>query len=189
MNTNNDLSRISELFGDHIAKEVVGMGYVPSDAELFKIKREIDEQKNFDFTQINNKYTWDVIAVLAKENPNALQLLMFLGKNMDKFNAVSCSQALLCEVLGKGRTTVHNTIKYLEKHQYISIGKQGNNNIYILNDTLFWKNKRTHHKYCQFSGSILLSRSENAKLFEKLEKSNELEFSITKAVSKKDRKN
>ncbi|HCH2721702.1 TPA: MarR family transcriptional regulator [Vibrio parahaemolyticus] len=184
----NQLERIAKTFGNDVVREVVAMGYIPTDKELFKIKKELDEAKNFDFTQINNKYTWDVIGVLAKENPNALQLLLFLGKNMDNYNAISCSQALLCEVLGKGRTTVHNTIKYLEAKGYISVGKQGNNNIYILNDTLFWKNKRTHHKYCQFGGSILLSKKENAKLFDKLEENREMEFSLTKSIKKKTRK-
>lgn len=182
----NQLERIAKTFGTAVCKEVVLMGYIPSDKELLALKQQLDEAKNFNFTQINNAYTWDVISVLAKENPTALQLLMFLGKNMDKYNAISCSQQLLCEQLGKGRTTIHKAIKYLEEKQYISIAKQGGNNIYILNNNLFWKNKRTHHKYCQFSGSILLSKKENAKLFEKLEKeSSEIDFGITKAIKNK----
>lgn len=182
----NELQRIAKTFGNDVCKEVVAMGYIPTDKDLLLIKQNIDEAKNFNFTQINNAYTWDVISIMASENTTALQLLMFLGKNMDNYNAISCSQALLCEVLKKGRTTVHKAIKYLEKKNYLSIAKQGGNNVYILNDNLFWKNKRTHHKYCQFSGSILLSKKENEKLFEKLEEQNKsIDFNITKTIKNK----
>lgn len=177
--------RIKKTFGEDVLKEVLMMGYVPSDKELLMIKRRLDEAKNFDFTQINNQYTWDVISVMAKENSTALQLLMFFGKNMDNYNALSCSQALMGEVLGVGRTTVHKAIKYLSENGYISIAKQGTGRIYILNDELFWKNKRTNRKYCQFSGSILLSRKENQALFEQLEKSSEIGFDKTKSIKQR----
>ncbi|MBS9944769.1 MarR family transcriptional regulator [Vibrio alginolyticus] len=183
--TNEQIERITKTFGENVADEVLRIGYIPADKDLLAIKRRLEEEKNFDFTQINNKYTWDLISVMSKENPTALQLLMFLGKNMDNYNAVSCSQALLGEVLEVGRTTVHKAVKYLEKNGYISIAKQGSNNVYILNNELFWKNKRTHHKYCQFSGSLLLSRKENQALFEKLEGNRDMEFDLTKTVKAK----
>ena len=80
--TKEDLERIKKTFGSGVADAVIKLGYVPTDKELLDIKRRQDEEKNFDFTQINNKYTWDVIASISKENRTALQLIMFLGKNM-----------------------------------------------------------------------------------------------------------
>lgn len=180
-----EYQRIEKTFGSEVAEEVAKMDYLPPDRELLDLKKRFEERKNFDFTQINNNYTWDVISVMTKENPTALQVLMFLGKNMDHFNAIACSQALICEVLGVGRTTVYNSIKYLAKKGYLSIGKQGSNNVYILNDELFWKNARTHHKYCQFSGTLLLSRKENKALFEKLEENSKLKFEKTKHLKAK----
>lgn len=179
------LERITETFGADLCKEVVALGYIPTDKTLLKMKKELEDAKNFNFTQINNNYTWDVISIMSTENTTALKILMFLGKNMDTYNAISCSQALICEVIGKGRTTIHKAIKYLEQNNYISVAKQGNNNVYILNDYLFWKNKRTSHKYCQFTGSILLSSKENEKLFAQLEEQSKLKFDVTKKIKVK----
>ncbi|MGR5262305.1 replication/maintenance protein RepL [Vibrio astriarenae] len=137
-----------------------------------RIRQEEAERKaltdNANFTQINNTYGWKTMRMMAKENPVAHQIFLFLGEHMDNYNAVLASSKVLQEVTGKGRTTVSNAVKYLKENGIVSILKSGNSNVYILNPDLLWKNYNNRKSYCKFEGAMLISKKENEEIFDQM---------------------
>ena len=86
---------------------------------------------------------------------------------MNNKNLVVASQQLLMEEFEKGRTTVYTAIKFLDEHNFINIAKIGTANAYILNPEIAFQDGHDKKKYVAFEGTILLSKEENKKLFEK----------------------
>ncbi|NRA46965.1 MAG: helix-turn-helix transcriptional regulator [Oligoflexales bacterium] len=125
------------------------------------------DSKNIDFVQFNRKNI-SSIRVLMRKDSVAAELFMFLTQWMDRSNCVSCSQKLLQEVLGKSRTTVYNAINNLKDAGLLMVAKQGTANVYILNPQVVWSTWNTNKKYCEFEGTILLSKEENKDIEAKL---------------------
>lgn len=141
-------------------------------SQLDEERRQEEEQaerakKNNDFVQFSRKNML-AIAELIRDNNTAAQIFMFLTKFTDRYNAIVCSSAILEEYTGASRSTVSRAIKHLKNKDFITVGKSGTTNVYILNPHVVWSSWRNAKEYCEFSGGILLSRSENADLEEKL---------------------
>ena len=109
----------------------------------------------------------DSIRNLIAENATAASIFIFLTKQMNTVNAVSCSQVLLQEIVNKSRTTVAKAIKHLEDNSYLSIFKQGNCNVYVMNPNIVWSSHKYNRKYCEFNGKMLVSAKENEAVLNK----------------------
>jgi hypothetical protein len=143
-------------------------------AQIAADNKEDEEQrekakKNNDFVQLSRK---NMLAFgdLIEENPLAAKVFLFMAKYADRHNALVVSSKVLEEYTGRGRTTVWKAVSLLEEKSFLSVGKSGSSNVYFLNPHLVWNSWRNAKDYCEFSGAILLSKSENIDLEEKLRK-------------------
>lgn len=119
------------------------------------------EQKDKDFIKIFRDYI-DDIAHLARENPKAYDLFMLLIKHMDGTNALCVSRTTLSEILNCTEKTISRSVKYLKENGWICVLKSGSSNVYIVNPDIAWTSYANQKQYCKFTGTILLSGSENA---------------------------
>ncbi|WP_276318837.1 replication/maintenance protein RepL [Bacillus thuringiensis] len=87
-------------------------------------------------------------------------ILFFFLENMNNRNIIVCSQQLLMEQFNKGRTTIHNAIKFLKEHGFISVAKIGNANAYIINPEIAFQDSRDKIKYVSFEGKILINKND-----------------------------
>lgn len=124
-----------------------------------KKKREDRKSPYDDFTQLNNK-TIDSLIALVDKNPQAMKVLLFIMQNMDGYNALVCSYAVLQERFGISHATVWRHVKYLKEHGYIYAQKTGSSNVYILSPELGWKSYGSNLKYCKFPANVILSYNE-----------------------------
>lgn len=134
---------------------------------------ELEEKrlkKNSNFVQLTKSIGTSVINTAISENSVAVQILMFFLENMNNQNAIMVSQKTLTEVLGKSRTTIYNSLKYLDSNGIIATGKIGTANTYIVNPEIAWQNSAQNKKFVKFNGAILLGETENKELFEKFNK-------------------
>lgn len=128
-------------------------------------KREAEARKKTknspysNWYQFNREYSKEMI-YLAGKYPKAHQILLFLLDQMDNYNAVMCSNVVLCEALGIGRTTVSTSIKVLKEHGFITIYKSGNSNVYAVNKNLAWSSWGNNFKYAKFDAKIIITESE-----------------------------
>lgn len=124
-----------------------------------KKKKEAHKSPYDDFIQLNNKKIGSLIQ-LVDENPQAMKVLLFIIQNMDGYNALVCSYAVLEERFGISHATVWRHIKYLKEHGYIYAQKTGSSNVYILSPELAWKSWGANLKYCKFPANVILSYNE-----------------------------
>lgn len=125
------------------------------------------DNKNIDFVQFNRK-NMSAVRLLMRKDSVAAELFMFFTQWMDRGNCVSCSQKLLQEVLGRSRTTIYKAINHLKESGLLMVAKQGTANVYILNPQVVWSTWNTNKKYCEFEGTILISKEENREIDDKL---------------------
>ena len=129
--------------------------------ELKSNKKEHTDQFN-SCAQINLKHIEDLI-ILNRLNPHALSIFLFILKNMDQYNALVCSQAMLMEYFNLSRSTINRCISDLKKNGFIYITKTGSSNVYLANDNLVWKTSESDVKHCKFPANVILSLSEQDK--------------------------
>lgn len=123
-------------------------------------KRERERQSPYEnFTQFNLEHTENWIALNQKSHI-ATEILMFLMKHSDRYNALVCSVNVLSEALGYGRTSISNAIKILKDTGFIDVKKSGNTNVFLLNKDIAWKSWGTNYKYAKFGAQIIISESE-----------------------------
>lgn len=119
-----------------------------------------DEQKNRNFVQVNKDYMMD-LALLGKQNPNALTLFLFISQNMDGNNALCISMKALQEALSLSRSTLSRAVKYLKDKGWLCVLKTGTSNVYIINPEIEWTSYANQRKYCRFETAVIVSPSEN----------------------------
>jgi Fe2+ or Zn2+ uptake regulation protein len=124
-----------------------------------KKKKEAHKSPYKDFIQLNNRTVGSLIDLVDK-NPQAMKVLLFIIQNMDGYNALVCSYAVLQERFGISHATVWRHIKYLKEHGYIYAQKTGSSNVYILSPELAWKSWGANLKYCKFPTNVILSYNE-----------------------------
>lgn len=98
---------------------------------------------------------------LAKENPTAYAIFMFLCEHMDRGNGIICPSTLLEEYFNISKRTVQRAIKHLNDNGFICIMKVGTSNAYIINPSIAWTSKKEGIEYCQFDGTFLIDRKQN----------------------------
>lgn len=126
-------------------------------------KRERDKQSPYtDFTQFNLDHTDDWIA-LNKKSHVATEILMFLMKNSDRYNALVCSSKVMEEAMNYSSATITRAIKILKDTGFIDVKKSGNTNVFLLNKEIAWKSWGTNYKYAKFEAKIIISESEQEK--------------------------
>jgi hypothetical protein len=133
----------------------------------YEEKERARADKNPDFIQLQKGIAPEVIASIAGESAVAIQVLMFFFKNMDKSGVLVVSQTLIAETIGKTRQGVIKALKVLEKHKAIGTARVGGgNNVYIVNPEVAWQKANRDRKILVTKGVVMLSQSENEKLFE-----------------------
>jgi hypothetical protein len=160
-----DLMKILELSG-------VPLSAVERMIDIEKSKKQEEEQKkkekdNPPFVQLYKGKGINALKWLINESQLAGSIFMFFLENMNNKNMVVCSQQVLAEEFGKGRTSIYKAIKLLDDHNFINIAKIGTANTYILNPEITFQSGNDKKKYVSFEGTVLLSKEENKALFEK----------------------
>lgn len=125
-------------------------------------KEQAKREKHSPFirwTQFNNEATKEMIA-LAKKNPAAMALLLFLVDQMDNYNAVVCSMRVLSEALGYSRKTISSGVRFLKENGFVAVYKSGTSNVYTINDKVWWKSWGSNQKYSKFPANVVLAKSE-----------------------------
>ena len=114
-----------------------------------------------DWLQVNNADEfYKAESWLIRNSPVAYQVLRFLAKEMDNYNAIICSFKVMEEALGYKRTSLSLAVAFLKKHKFIDVKKSGVTNVYLINKELYWKSWGTNHRYAKFGAKIILSASE-----------------------------
>ena len=140
-------------------------------------QKEAKDSPYKDFTQFNLEHTEDWIA-LTKKNHISTEILMFLMKNSDKYNALVCSVAVLSEALGYGKTSISNAIGVLKRSGFVDIKKSGNTNVFLINKEIAWKSWGKNYRYAAFGAKIIISESEQEKAAVKNTRMNVAEIKI-----------
>ena len=97
---------------------------------------------------------------LMKESPSAYRVLRFLTQNMDNYNALVCSQAVISQVLSYKRETVARAIKLLKEHKFIDVVRTGGSNVYMVNKMLYWNSWGSNYAYAEFGAKIIVTSTE-----------------------------
>lgn len=98
---------------------------------------------------------------LASKSPQALKILLFMLRKMDKYNALVCSHKVFAEHFNISTRTVARAIDHLRKHGFIYSKKSGSSNVYhIVNNQLAWSSWANNLKYCEFPANVILAYSE-----------------------------
>lgn len=126
-------------------------------------RTEVDSSKNHDFVQLYRQFIAD-IADLGLKDGIALQVLLFLVRNMDGANALACPMKLIAEMLHVTRQTVSTKLKYLSDNGWITVGRIGRQNIYIVNPDVVWTSYDYQKQYCKFQATVMLSADDNLAL-------------------------
>lgn len=126
--------------------------------------RQKEERKNYGFTQ-TYPLGWKRIAELAKGNPQALQLYVFLANHLDPTcGAVVASQQFLAEALGVTTRTILTWSKYLEDQEaLVRIPVAGRVYAYALNPYEVWKGYNNGKEYAAFNSKTLVNHDGNIK--------------------------
>lgn len=112
------------------------------------------------WAQLNRAHGWK-LALLAKEEPYAMSVLMLLIQMMDNYNAVVISFKALEELTDFKRTTLsQRCIKPLKEKGFIHVYKCGGSNVYSVNPDLIWSSWGKNKDYAQFPANVVLASSE-----------------------------
>lgn len=117
-----------------------------------------------DFTMVTRGY-WADIRSLSKRSIAGFQILALLTERMSRTNTVVISQATLCQILGYGRTTVHNAIRLLEAERWLQVIKIGTANGYRVNSKVVWRDK-DGKRYSSFYAEVVVSEDEQVRSVE-----------------------
>jgi biotin operon repressor len=117
------------------------------------------KQVNANFFQVYK----DNVAFLIdmnKENKTALNVFLWIAKNMDDKNALVVSQEALSNALGVTTRTIQYAIAYLKDKKALEIIKSGSSNIYALNSKIVWQDDADKKKYAHFTAKVYVTAEE-----------------------------
>ena len=133
-----------------------------TELELAKLKKK--RGKNYNFIQFY-KHNMKAYRALISQNPTAAKIFLFLAEHMTHENAVTCSNQVLQEQMGKSRQTIWKAIKVLKESGYLDVYRLGGGaNTYTLNKNVVWSGTKEAKQYCVFEGPVLISAEENKKI-------------------------
>lgn len=119
------------------------------------------------WSQFNLEHTKELMW-LALKHPRAHAILYFLVDQMDNYNAVICSYKVLEEVLGVSRQTISTSIKALKDNGFIQVLKSGTSNVYVINDSVYWKSWGNKRQYSKFPSNVVLSLTEQDEQYQQI---------------------
>ena len=122
---------------------------------------EEEAKKNHDFVQFTRRGLHKLSKV---KNGLALQIFLFISKEMDKENKLIVSQQTLAEYFAVSRSTVAVAIKELFDSELIYLLKIGKQNIYCLNANVVWTRERDKLHLARFRASVIVSQEEQVKI-------------------------
>lgn len=114
---------------------------------------------NANFVQLYDD-TLDLIMLMTKENPMALQVFLWLVKYMDDRNALVVSQQAIAESLKLHKNTVYLAVKYLKEKSALTVLRSSNTHVYALNAQIVWRDTADAKKFAHFDAKVYLSDSE-----------------------------
>ena len=114
---------------------------------------------NANFVQLYDD-TLDLIMLMTKENPMALQVFLWLVKYMDDRNALVVSQQAIAESLKLHKNTVYLAVKYLKERSALTVLRSSNTHVYALNAQIVWRDTADAKKFAHFDAKVYLSDSE-----------------------------
>lgn len=114
---------------------------------------------NANFVQLYDD-TLDLIMLMTKENPMALQVFLWLVKYMDDRNALVVSQQAIAESLQLHKNTVYLAVKYLKERSALTVLRSSNTHVYALNAQIVWRDTADAKKFAHFDAKVYLSESE-----------------------------
>ena len=130
------------------------------ETEQQEIFNDEEKGRNDNFVMFFRKHAPEIDALL-KENPVAYRLFYFIANNMNHYNALVASYQVFMEALDISKATTYRSIKLLQEKGLLEIKKSGSSNIYILNQEIVWTSWANNKQYCEFTGKIMLAKSEN----------------------------
>ena len=145
-------------------------------------KREEKLRKNSPYNnwlQLNKDYYKAEDWLMAK-SPIAYRIFKFLINNMDGYNSVICSYAVIQEYFGVSKPTITRAIKLLKEKKYIDVYKSGTSNVYCINKNIVWNSWGNNFKYAKFGANIILSNSEQEEIEEDMKEKNRVEIKTEK---------
>ena len=145
---------INEVSFEERAKELQEEQQAQEEEE--KERRKSPFQRFYQINKDNSEY----LRSCLKENPKALEMLLFIFDHMDKYNAVVCSYKVFQEALEMSKATVQRSIKYLKENGFVHIYRTGTSNVYVANKDLVWNSWGKNTQYCEFPANIVLSKTE-----------------------------
>ncbi|MCQ4162772.1 helix-turn-helix domain-containing protein [Roseomonas sp. GC11] len=128
-----------------------------------------DRPKGERFTKVYDK-GWERIGhlITLKGGPTVAKLWLFLARHCDHHNALACTQALLAEELECSGRSIIRATQYLIENGALRVLKMGTSNVYILNPKEVWKTAEDHKLFCAFEARVLVSKTENGNIKERL---------------------
>ena len=115
------------------------------------------------WTQLNDEGIESLI-MLNTINPLATNILYFLIKNVNNYNAILISQKTLSLIFNKSVQSINYAIKALKEHNFINIYKDGRGNMYFINASLIWKSYGTNYNFAEYNAKIIFSEEEIRKM-------------------------
>lgn len=124
--------------------------------------------KNPPFFQFYKGASFDFVKKKMLENPKAMSIWFELVSLMDNQGAVVISQSALAEFFGVTRQSINTWIKWLDKHELISIFKIGTTNVYAVNAAIVSDRLVTQkQEFALFNARVIAERSEQTKKVKK----------------------
>lgn len=97
---------------------------------------------------------------LAIKSPIANSIFEFFVSEMDSTNALCISMASMERIFNLKRNAISKHIRYLEKHNFISIFKVGNMNAYAVNAYVVWTQGDANIWKAKFTATMYLNYDE-----------------------------
>lgn len=126
---------------DELKKELAEKTALLSKAmDLIDLEREevraSKNRVNGGFYMMSRKAEKNLRAI-QRDNPTAALVFSIIRENMQiGSNAVTISQAALCQILKVSRSTISRATKYLAQNNYVQIIKTGNVSTYVVNERI-----------------------------------------------------
>ena len=126
---------------DELRKELAEKTALLSKAmDLIDLEREearaSKNRVNGGFYMMSRKAEKNLRAI-QRDNPTAALVFSIIRENMQiGSNAITISQAALCQILKVSRSTISRATKYLGQNNYVQIIKTGNVSTYVVNERI-----------------------------------------------------
>lgn len=154
------LVNINEITGEMTEVNKTRLNELEKQEQHENLNREIEKKCEYDnWMQLNLDYT-KAFRTLAKQSPIGAEIFFFIAEQMDKYNALICSRAVIAEALNLSIASIDRGIAFLKNNNYIKIAKSGTANVYYVNSELVWKSWNTNKKYAEFNARVIISETE-----------------------------